>query len=349
MNTVKKTINIMEVCGTHTVSIARFGLKKLFPARVKMLSGPGCPVCVTPIADIDRAIAIGKHPDVVIATFGDMLFVPGSSSSLAKERGKGMDVRVLYSCADALDIALQEPDKEIVFIGVGFETTAPTIVAEVLAAKKKRVKNFSVLPMFKTVPPALRAILGIKGHRIDGFLLPGHVSAIIGSRPYEFVAKEFGVPGVIAGFEPKDILSSIDMIVSMIERKEPRIEIQYSRAVHEEGNLVAQKLLAEVCEPVDSTWRAIGTIPASGLGLKKEFAQFDAAKRFPVALQEAKEPKGCACGAILLGMKTPLECKLFGKACVPSHPVGPCMVSSEGACAAVYKYEYQAIKNKNRK
>ncbi|HBU69350.1 MAG TPA: hydrogenase formation protein HypD [Elusimicrobia bacterium] len=333
-----KTINLMEVCGTHTMAIARHGLRKLFPKNVKMLSGPGCPVCVTPIEDIDKAIEIGKIRNVILTTFGDMLHVPGSRSSLEAERAKGADIRVVYSPHDALDTAIANPDKEVVFVGVGFETTSPTIAATVLAAKKHNVKNFSVIPMFKTVPKALKAILEIKDRKIDGFLLPGHVSTIIGAKPYAFVAKKYGVPGVIGGFEPKDILDSVAMLVEMIKSGKPSIKIQYARSVTENGNKAAQGIMKKVFRESDANWRAIGPIPGTGYGFSKSFAAFDASRKFKVKTPPAREPKGCACGEILLGLKTPAQCVLFGKACSPAHAVGPCMVSSEGACAAAYKY-----------
>ena len=331
-------INIMEVCGTHTMAIARFGLKKLLPENVNLLSGPGCPVCVTPIEDIDRAIAIGKLPGVILTTFGDMLHVPGSRSSLEKERAAGADVRMVYSPVDALDIAAKNPAKQVVFLGVGFETTSPAIATTILMAQTKKIKNFSVLPMFKTVPAALHAILSMKKHNIHGFILPGHVSAIIGAKPYTFIASDFGVPGVIAGFEARDILKSIDMILSQILQKKPRIEIQYTSAVTPRGNTSAQKIIKKVFTPSDSTWRAIGVIPASGLKLRRSFDDFNALNKFSVNVPPAREPKNCDCGKILMGLAAPKKCRLFGTACTPAHAVGPCMVSSEGACAAAYKY-----------
>jgi len=332
-------INIMEVCGTHTMAIAQFGLKKLLPENVNLLSGPGCPVCVTPIEDIDRAIAIGKLPGVIITTFGDMLHVPGSRSSLEKERAAGADVRMVYSPVDALDIAAKNPAKQVVFPGVGFETTSPAIAATILMAQTKKIKNFSVLPMFKTVPVALRAILSMKKHNIHGFILPGHVSAIIGAKPYTFIASEFGVPGVIAGFEARDILKSIEMLLEQIRQNKPRIEIQYTSAVTPRGNISAQNIIKKVFTPSDSTWRAIGVIPQSGLAFRRSFDGFNALKKFPVPVPRAREPKGCDCGKILMGLAAPEKCRMFGTACTPAHPVGPCMVSSEGACAAAYKYD----------
>lgn len=341
-NTIER-INIMEVCGTHTVAIARHGLKQLFPAEVKMLSGPGCPICVTTTADIDRAIAIAKLKNVIIATFGDMIHVPGSYSSLEKERSSGGDIRIVYSPVDSLNIARENPSKQVVFLGVGFETTSPAIAATVIIAKKKKIKNFFVLPMFKTIPNALRAIIEAGMNSADkmhlhAFILPGHVSTIIGSKVYEFISKEFGIPGVISGFEPKDILDSVDMILAQIRDKKPRIEIQYTRSVRPDGNKTARATLKRVFQETDSDWRAIGIIPKSGLVFNSLYKDFDAGIKFPVKVLSKKDPKGCSCGEILLGNVTPLDCTLFGTSCTPSSPIGPCMVSSEGACAAEYKY-----------
>jgi hydrogenase expression/formation protein HypD len=335
-------LSFMEVCGTHTMAIARHGLRKLLPPGVRLLSGPGCPICVTESSGIDRAILTSRDPRVITATFGDMLHVPGSSSSLEIERSRGTDVRVVYSPMDALSIAADNPTREVVFVGVGFETTTPTIAATVIAAQKRRIGNFSVIPLFKTVPNALRFILeqgrSVGAPPIDGFLLPGHVSAIIGTRPYEFIAREFGVPGVVAGFEPGDILKSVALLQKMAVSGRPAIEIQYTRAVAPDGNPTALSLLSNVFRVADAGWRAIGPIPASGLAFNTEYAAFDATRRFPLTPPKACEPRGCQCGAILLGAKRPVQCRLFGKACTPAHPVGPCMVSSEGACAAEYKY-----------
>ncbi|MFH1368154.1 MAG: hydrogenase formation protein HypD [Elusimicrobiota bacterium] len=334
-------LNIMEVCGTHTMAIARHGLKKLFPPQVNLISGPGCPVCVTPQEDIDRAIEISKLPGVTVATFGDMINVPGSYSSLAEEKGKGADVRIVYSSFDALDIAIHNPNRKVVFLGVGFETTSPTIAATVLQAKKKKVMNFSVLPMFKTIPNALKAILSIKERKIDGFIMPGHVSAIIGPRPYGFIAKQYKIPAVITGFEPDDILEGVKMILKQIVDGKPAVEIQYKSIVKPEGNKTAQAVLAKVFKTVDSNWREIGKIPKSGLAFKPAYRKFDASKIFKVKLPKTAQHRTCLCGKILLGLNAPEDCPIFGKACTPGRPVGPCMVSSEGACAAAYKYGRQ--------
>ncbi|MCX5778026.1 MAG: hydrogenase formation protein HypD [Elusimicrobia bacterium] len=334
---MNRPITIMEVCGTHTMAIARQGLKKLFPPGVRMVSGPGCPVCVTPIADIDHAIEIAKIPDVIIATFGDMMRVPGSSTSLEAVKVAGSDIRVIYSPVDALEIATAHPDKKIVFIGVGFETTSPAIASTVMIARKKYITNFFVLPLFKTVPAALKTLMTADSE-IDGFLLPGHVSAIIGMRPYEYIARDYGMPGVIAGFEAQDILRSVNRIVAMIRTKSPSIVNDYTRVVHAKGNLAAQRILAEVFTPNDSRWRAIGIIPDSGFGFTDKYHVFDAGKVFKVKLPPTREPKTCRCGAIMMGKMEPRQCPLFAEKCTPAHPIGPCMVSSEGVCAAEHTY-----------
>lgn len=335
--TIKK-INLMEVCGTHTMAIARFGLKKLFPKELTMLSGPGCPVCVTPEEDINLAIEISKRKDVIITTFGDMVKVPGTFSSLEKEKSNGADIRIIYSPIDALDIAAANPNKKIIFLGVGFETTSPSIAMTVKIAKKKKISNFYVLPMLKTIPNALEAILQTKNRKIDGFLLPGHVSAIIGAKAYKFIAEKYKIPCVIAGFEAKDILDSIKMLVDQIKNKKPKVEIQYSSVVNNEGNINAQKVLDDVFVENDSNWRGIGIIPKSGLKFKSEYKDFDASKIFQLEARYFKKQSGCDCGKILLGIKNPKQCFLFAKKCTPSNPIGPCMVSSEGACAAEYRY-----------
>lgn len=340
MNKIKNRFNIMEVCGTHTMAIARYGLKKLFPKEINILSGPGCPICVTSTIDIDKAVELSKNKNVIITTFGDMLHVPGSESSLEKERSKGAAVRIVYSPVDALDTAEANPSSSVIFMGVGFETTSPVIAATVLIAKKRKIKNFFVLPMFKTIPNVLRTLLNIKERKIDGFILPGHVSAIIGADPYAFIADEFKVPAVIAGFEADDILKSVEMLVKQIEKNEPKIEIQYSRLVKEKGNKNAQDILAKVFAMTDSSWRGIGNIPESGLVFSEEFDEFNALKHFEIKTKLSKEPRFCQCGKILLGLKTPKQCSLFGSKCSPANPVGPCMVSSEGSCAAEYKYGY---------
>jgi len=333
-------ITLMEICGTHTMSIARNGIRGLFPGRIRMLSGPGCPVCVTPNEYLDRAVAFSRRKDILLATFGDMMKVPGSSSSLLEEKTGGAEIAVVYSPMDALALSKRYPDRKVIFLGVGFETTAPTIAATLKSAREANLKNFYVFGANKLVPPAIRALLDDPKLEISGFLCPGHVSTIIGDKPYEFAAKEYGVPCVIAGFEPMDILESMRMIVETIAgEKEAKVEIQYLRAVKPEGNPRALEIMNEVFEPGDSIWRGLGNIPGSGLHFREEYREFDAESEIPVEVEETREDPSCICGEILRGVKSPKDCPLFRKACHPGHPVGPCMVSTEGTCAAWYKYE----------
>jgi hydrogenase expression/formation protein HypD len=331
-------VKIMEVCGTHTVSIAKNGLRAVMPERVTLLSGPGCPVCVTANRDIDVAIELAKQPGVVVTTFGDMMKVPGSYSSLAAEKADGRDVRIVYSPLDAIAMAVKEPDKQVVFVAVGFETTAPLIAAAILRAKEQGLENFSIFCAHKTVPTALGALVNDPEVKIDAFILPGHVSTIIGSQPYEFLAEEYHVPGVITGFEPVDVLQGIYMILKQLEEGRAEIEIAYHRGVMPEGNVHARGMVDQVFEPVDADWRGIGVIPGTGLAIREEYAYYDAAKRIPVTPPEPKEIKGCQCGEVLRGITLPFECRLFGRGCTPEHPIGPCMVSSEGSCAAYYRF-----------
>jgi hydrogenase expression/formation protein HypD len=330
----KEVIYLMEVCGTHTMAIARSGIRRMMPENLKLLSGPGCPVCVTPQETIDWTIELAKRKDVIITTFGDMVRVPGTIGNL-----EIYHPRVVYSAMDSLKIARENLNKDVVFVGVGFETTSPTIGATILEAEKKGIKNFYIIPAFKLIPPALEFIAKSKEINVDGFILPGHVSTIIGSKPYEFIAKKYHIPGCITGFEPVDILMGIRNLVGQIINNEARIDIEYKRVVKPEGNTTALKIIEKVFERIDSNWRGIGNIPDSGLTLKKEFERFDATKRYEIKIPKSKEPKGCICGQILLGIKIPPECPLFGKGCTPSHPVGACMVSSEGSCAAYYRYK----------
>jgi len=328
-------LTYMEVCGTHTMSIARYGLRQLLPEDVRLISGPGCPVCVTAMGDLDRVVALARLPEVTLATFGDLIRVPASRTSLAAERAAGADVRVVYSARDAVQLAADEPEREVVFAGIGFETTAPTIAASLLEARSRGVGNFSVLSLHKTMPLPLRALLDLGETPIDGFLLPGHVSVITGTGVYDFLARDYGVAGVVAGFEPDDILKAL---LRLVRQTRPAIENEYGRAVRPEGNLVAQRLLEQVFEPGDADWRGLGVIPGSGLALRSEFADRDAAMRFAVAVEPPLEPSGCRCGEVLRGVTDPAECALFGARCTPEDPVGACMVSSEGACAARYRY-----------
>ncbi len=331
-------VKFMEVCGTHTVSIAKNGLREVMPDDVTLLSGPGCPVCVTSNADIDTSIEFAKQPGVIVTTFGDMMKVPGSYSSLAKEKADGHDIRVVYSPLDALEIAENNPDQQIVFIGVGFETTVPVIASAIDEAARRGLENFSVFSAHKTVPEALRALVNDPDVQIGGFILPGHVSVIIGSEPYEFLAEEYSVPSVVTGFEPIDILQGVYMLAKQVAEGRAEVEIAYTRAVPPSGNPVAVAKIEKVFEPCDAEWRGIGVIPGTGLVLREEYSAFDALKKVPVNPPEPQEIKGCQCGEVLRGVTLPFECKLFAKACVPEHPVGPCMVSSEGSCAAYYRY-----------
>ncbi|MFQ5893389.1 MAG: hydrogenase formation protein HypD [Nitrospinota bacterium] len=331
-------VNLMEVCGTHTVSIFRHGIRDLLPRGVTMLSGPGCPVCVTANADLDKAIALAEIPGVILATFGDMLKVPASYSSLREVKAEGADVRLVYSTLDALEIARANPQRQVVFFAVGFETTAPTIACSILEAEREGIENFSIVSVHKLIPPAIKALLDGEEVRIDGFLLPGHVSTIIGSRPYEFVPSGYGVACAIAGFEPLDILGGIEMLLRQIADGEVRVEIGYRRAVRREGNPLALEQMYRVFEVCDAEWRGLGVIPDSGLRLRKEYERFDAERRFDVNTPPPREHPACRCGEVLRGVTSPPECPLFARACTPEHPIGPCMVSVEGSCAAWYRY-----------
>ena len=323
----------MEVCGTHTMAVAKSGMRSLLPDDLRLLSGPGCPVCVTPQETIDYAIALAEQKDVIIATFGDMVRVPGSRRNL-----ESLAPRIVYSPLDGLRIARENPGKNTVFIGVGFETTSPAVAATIMAAARQNVKNFYVLPAFKLIPPALDFIARAPEIDVDGFILPGHVSTIIGRAPYEFLAEKYQLPGCITGFEPIDILQAILTLVRQITRGESAISIEYARAVRPEGNQTARRVLDKVFKPCDSRWRGIGWIAASGLELSAEYARFDARRKYPLEVAAPAEPKGCICGRVLLGLSVPYDCALFGGPCTPLAPVGPCMVSSEGSCAAYYKY-----------
>ena len=334
----KTPARLMEFCGGHTVTIFRYGIRQVLPPTIDMVSGPGCPICVTANADLDKAIALSKIPDVIIATFGDMIKVPGSRSSLQKVKADGAEVQTVYSTMDALKIAEDNPDKSVVFLGIGFETTAPTIAASILQAEGKGIKNYYVLSLHKLCPPVIRALLDSGEVKLDGLICPGHVSAIIGSHPWEFIANEYGVPCVVSGFEPLDILQSVDMLVEQVEKGESRVEIAYKRGVQPEGNQQALKLMEQVFEPCPAQWRGMGEVPASGLKLREKYQRFDTEVNFDIEPGPTIEPAGCICGEILRGVKTPADCKLFGKVCTPENPVGPCMVSSEGSCSAYYFY-----------
>ena len=334
----KRDLKFMEVCGSHTVAIFKSGIRDLLPQNISLVSGPGCPVCVTAVEDIDRAIEIARQPGVIMTSFGDMMRVPGSRSSLQKAKAGGSDIRVVYSPFDALKLALSSPDKKVVFFAAGFETTSPAVAATLARAVEGGVGNFSVFSVHKTIPNAMRALLNTPQLRIDGFLCPGHVSTIIGTGPYRFIAEEYGRPAVISGFEPVDILQATLMMINQIEEGRPAVEIQYKRAVSVEGNPKAREVLEKYFEPCGSNWRGVAVIPESGLKIRPEYAAWDAERVFDIRIPEPKETKGCACGEVLQGIKTPPECRLFAKACTPENPIGACMVSYEGSCAAYYKY-----------
>jgi len=330
-------IRLMEVCGTHTVAIQRAGLPGLLPGSLELISGPGCPVCVTPNRTLDRAIALSRLPEVMLTSFGDMLRVPGSSSSLVRERGAGADVRVVYSPLQALELAARHPDRQVVFLGVGFETTAPAVAAVIQQAFRK-VKNFSVLVAHKLIPPALHALCTRPDFEVDGLICPGHVSSIIGSEAYRPLVDRHRIPCVVAGFEPVDILLAILMLLRQIRAGWPEVQSEYRTAVKPEGNPRARELLRQVFAPVDGDWRGLGRIPASGLALRPELHSLDAAERFSVPEEPAREPRGCRCGEVLVGAIRPDQCGLFAKECTPDNPAGACMVSSEGTCGAHFRY-----------
>ncbi len=333
-----RDINLMEVCGTHTMAIFRSGIKQLLPKNINLISGPGCPVCVTSQSDIDRMLALAGIKNVIITSFGDMLKVPGTKSTLEKERAAGSDIRPVYSPLDALDIARENKSKEIIFLAVGFETTSPVIALVVHDARKEKLRNFSIYCCHKLIPPAMSTLLTAQEIRIDGFLCPGHVSAIIGAKAYDFIAGKFKIPCVISGFEPTDILETILMLLKQAAGNSASVQIQYKRAVHIQGNTAAQEMLNLVFAPCDADWRGLGIIPRSGLKLNAGYKNFDAGTKFQIKPIKPSEPKNCLCGEVLRGVKNPPQCKLFAKACNPENPYGPCMVSSEGTCAAWYKY-----------
>lgn len=333
-----REVTLMEVCGTHTVSIARNGIRSLMPDTVRLSSGPGCPVCVTSNHDIDKVIALAHVPGVIITTFGDMTRVPGSTSSLLAEQAAGADVRIVYSPLDALRIAQENPDRQVVFVGVGFETTTPLVAMAIKRAANAGLANFSVYAAHKNMPGALEAIVNDPALKVDALILPGHVSTIIGVEPYRFLAQRYGIPGVITGFEPNDMLQGIAMIMRQIAEGRADIEIAYSRGVMQEGNPTALAAIEEVFRTVPANWRGIGEIPGSGYEIRDEFAAFDAMKRFAPEVEPTVEHAGCRCGDVLRGIITPADCPLFRKVCTPENPIGPCMVSSEGACAAYFRY-----------
>lgn len=329
---------LMEVCGTHTVAIARNGIRDLMPEGLRLASGPGCPVCVTCNRDIDTVIALARIPNVTITTFGDMTRVPGSTSSLLAEQAAGRSVEIVYSPLDALAFAKAHPEREVVFVGVGFETTTPLVAMAIKRAKAMGLSNFTVFAAHKNMPGALELLVGDPTLELDALILPGHVSTIIGAEPYRFLAEKYGIPGVITGFEPVDVLQGIAMLVRQLHEGRAEVEIAYARGVMPEGNPVALAAIDEVFETCTATWRGLGDIPGSGYRIRDEFANFDAVRRFEPDVEPTRDPKGCRCGDVLRARIAPNECPMFRTVCTPENPVGPCMVSSEGSCAAYYRY-----------
>jgi len=337
-NAVGRPVRLMEVCGTHTVAIFRHGIRDLLPEGIQLLSGPGCPVCVTSIRDVDTVIEISRSRDVIITTFGDMMRVPGKSKSLFYAKSEGGDIRIVYSPLDALKIAKANSDKKVVFFATGFETTSPLVAATISEAENAGIDNFFIYSVHKTVPPALKALLDSGEVLVDGFILPGHVSTIIGKDPYNFIADDFNKAAVITGFEAFDILSGIRMLLEQISGGKARVENQYTKVVKDEGNLKAVSIMNEYFGPSDAEWRGLGILPGSGLELRGQFCHRDIRSVLNPDVPEGTEPRACSCGDVLKGVKIPTECSLFGKACTPEKPVGACMVSSEGSCSAYYRY-----------
>jgi len=333
-------LNLMEVCGTHTMAIAKSGLRSSLPENVKLLSGPGCPVCVTPSGVIDEILALAMRSDVIIATYGDMIKVPGSvhGKSLASVRALGARVEVVYSPLDAVALAEKNKGDEVVFLGAGFETTAPGTAAAIGAAKDGGITNFSVLSMLKTVEPALRALIAQEDFAVSGFLCPGHVATVIGANAFSFLAEEYNIPCVVGGFEPREILDAVYRLLLQIKSGKARLENAYPNAVRAEGNPLARKIMEKYLTPRTDVWRGLGEIPMSGLCLREEYSDFDAERKFAITYKNTEDTGACRCGDVICGRLSPHECPMFGKACTPENPVGPCMVSGEGACAAMYKY-----------
>lgn len=335
---LQEPVRFMEVCGTHTMAIARFGIKSLLPLQVQLVSGPGCPVCVTPVSFIDHVLALAAVPDTIITTFGDLLRVPGSQSSLMIERAKGADIRVVYSALDAVALAAEQPQQRVVFLGVGFETTTPTVAAAILKAEQSGLTNFFVLSSHKTMPGPMQALSADPDLKIRGYLCPAHVSTVIGTAAYQPLAEQYGIPCVVTGFEPADILQGVLWLLRQHLRGEARVENQYRRAVSQAGNQTAQQLIRQVFEPCDAVWRGLGTLAGSGLQINARYRCFDAATMLPVTVPEPLESAGCRCGEVLTGRLAPADCPLFGATCTPETPVGACMVSSEGSCAAAWRF-----------
>ena len=335
-----RPLRIMEICGTHTMAIAQAGLRELLAPGVRLVSGPGCPVCVTPAGAIDAILRLSQRPGVIVASYGDLLRVPGTArgDTLLRRRALGARVQTVYSPMDALEAARADPAAEVVFLGVGFETTAPGTALAVLEAQRQGLKNFSLLSLLKATPPALRALLSQEDFGVDGFLCPGHVATILGAEAFSFLPQEYQKPAVVAGFEAGDLVAALHLLITQVKGHAPKLENEYTRAVSRSGNQMAQQVMAQVLEPRDDTWRGLGDIPNSGFGLKPEFAAYDAAARFGFSPAPQTTPSPCRCGDVICGRIGPRECPLFGTVCTPDNPVGPCMVSGEGACAAAYLY-----------
>lgn len=327
----------MEVCGSHTMAFAKSGIKTRLKDDIRLIAGPGCPVCVTDQKSIDAMIQLSEGPNRILCTFGDMMRVPGSKYTLMEAKTEGKDIRVVYSPVDSVKIAEENPNKEVVFLGIGFETTIPLLALAVREAKRRKLKNYSIWMTTKLVEPMLRVLLESGEVKLDGFILPGHVSVVIGKQSFDFLTKEYGISGVISGFEPVQLLSGMYKLLQLLLSEKTDIINDYPYVVSEEGNLVAQRLIEEYLEPHDEIWRGISIIPKSGYVLKDEYAQFDAKKKFHISIEEPRKTP-CRCGEVIQGFITPEECRLFNKSCTPSHPIGPCMVSTEGTCAAHYQY-----------
>lgn len=338
INQLSRPVRLMEVCGTHTNIIFSSGIRGLLPRDVELVSGPGCPICVTPSQYIDQAVGYARLPDSIIASFGDMLKVPGTSSSLAEEMAKGADIRVVYSPLEAVNLAVCNPGRRVIFLAVGFETTAPTVAAAVLSASNQNLSNFFVLTAVKQIAPALKALLSLANSQLDGLLLPGHVCMITGIKPFTFLPAMYSMPAVITGFEPLAILESILLLLHQLNAGESKLENAYKSVVRPEGNSVALTMIERVFQPCDATWRGLGTIQESGFCLRPEFVELNAAACLPADFEYTVESKGCRCGDVLCGLINPPECTLFAKQCTPLHPLGACMVSSEGVCSAWFKY-----------
>ena len=346
----KKCVTLMEVCGTHTMAFFRTGIRRSLPENITLLSGPGCPVCVTPIEVIEKAMRLACRENTVFFCFGDMMKVPGMHESLETAKAqKGAKVKVMYSPMEALEYAQREPQKTVVLLGVGFETTIPLFASVVMRAHEKQLKNLYLFPAFKLIPPALRYLLSSDSIAIDGFILPGHVSAILGEKSYQFMADEYRACGVVTGFQLIDLLEGVLLLLDMISHHSPGIKNQYSRFVSKEGNTKARELIDTVFAPDDAYWRGIGILKESGLRLKEDYARYDASQLIDFDIGDVAEPPGCCCGAIITGKMKPFDCALFKSVCTPRHPIGPCMVSSEGTCAAYYKYSDSALCRKKSK